>query len=115
MRKAPASAFLRRRMADWFYRVDWQPQPLTDAGAVGPATWLLLDNGSQLGAELAQRLTSRGDRCVIESEGAGPDPSEFRRLLEERAAREGPPRRRVHRRLGSQADALADPAERAQN
>ena len=115
MRKAPASAFLRRRMADWFYRVDWQPQPLTDAGAVGPATWLLLDNGSELGAELAQRLTSRGDRCVIASEGAGNDPSEFRRLLEESAAREGPPLRGVLHLLGAEPDALADPAERAQN
>jgi acyl transferase domain-containing protein/7-keto-8-aminopelargonate synthetase-like enzyme len=70
MRKAPAAAFLKRRLADWLYRVEWQRQDLAAEAAPGPATWLLLDNGSALGAALAARFVARGDRCVTASEGA---------------------------------------------
>ena len=59
-RRAPASAFLRRRLSDWLYRLDWQPQPLPEnakSEASGPGTWLLLDNGSQCGAEVARQFS----------------------------------------------------------
>jgi acyl transferase domain-containing protein/7-keto-8-aminopelargonate synthetase-like enzyme/acyl carrier protein len=117
MRKAPAAAFLRRRLADWLYRVDWQPQRVVAQGAAGPATWLLLDNGSPIGAELAQRLASRGDRCLIVSEGDAfhcadsritvdpMEPGDFRRLLDLSPV--------IHL-WGASQGTDHDPAERAQ-
>ena len=73
MRKAPAAAFLKRRLADWLYRIEWRRQDLAteDAPAAAPATWLLLDNGSAVGSALAARIRARGDRCVVASEGGG--------------------------------------------
>jgi myxalamid-type polyketide synthase MxaB len=127
MRKAPASAFLRRRLADWLYRVDWQPQPVAAQGAAGPATWLLLDNGSQAGAALAQRLAARGDQCLIVGEGDAfrcedsgiivnpAEPGDFRRLLEVGAQQEGPPLRGVIHLWGASQEMTADPAQRAQH
>jgi myxalamid-type polyketide synthase MxaB len=126
MRKAPAAAFLRRRLADWLHRVDWQPQDVVAEGAAGPATWLLLDNGSQIGFELAQRLAARGDRFLIVSEGDAfqwtgsaitvdpAEPGDFRRLLEFSAQQEGPPLRGVIHMWGANQGAALDPAERAQ-
>ena len=126
MRRAPASAFLRRRLADWLYRVDWQPQRVVAQGPAGPATWLLLDNGSPKGAELAQRLASRGDRCLIVSEGDAfhcadsgitvdpAEPGDFRRLLDLCAQQEGPPARGVIHLWGASQGTSHDPAERAQ-
>jgi myxalamid-type polyketide synthase MxaB len=125
MRKAPAAAFLRRRLADWLYRVDWQPQPVVAQSPTGPATWLLLDNGSQLGAALAQRLTARGDRCLIVSEGdafgatdfvtVNPmEPGDFRRVLDFCAQQEGPPLRGVIHLWAASQGTASDPAERAQ-
>jgi myxalamid-type polyketide synthase MxaB len=126
MRRAPAAAFLRRRLADWLYRVDWQPQPVAAPAAAGPATWLLLDNGSQVGVELTQRLAARGDRCLIVAEGdsfhrAGcritvdpAEPGDFRRLLEVSARQEGPPVRGLVHMWSASLGAADDPAERAQ-
>jgi len=126
MRKAPASAFLRRRLADWLYRVDWQPQLVAAQGAAGPATWLLLDNGSQTGAELAERLAARGDRCLTVAEGDAfhcadsgitvnpAEPGDFRRLLEVSAQQEGPPLRGVIHMWGASQATTEFPAERAQ-
>jgi myxalamid-type polyketide synthase MxaB len=127
MRKAPASAFLRRRLADCLYRVEWQPQLVAEEGAAGPATWLLFDNGSQTGAELAERLAARGDRCLIVAEGdafhwavsgitVNPAvPGDFRRLLEVSAQQEGPPLRGVVHLWGADQRTADDPAERAQS
>lgn len=70
MRKAPASAFLRRRVADWLYRVDWQRQALAAASPADRGTWLLLDNGSALGSEIAERLAAGGDQCIRVAEDA---------------------------------------------
>jgi myxalamid-type polyketide synthase MxaB len=126
MRKAPASAFLRRRLADWLYRVDWQPQLVAAQGVAGPASWLLLDNGSQTGAELAERLGARGDRCLIVAEGDAfqcadsgitvnpTEPGDFRRLFEVSAQQEGPPLRGVVHLWGANQRTTDDPAERAQ-
>jgi myxalamid-type polyketide synthase MxaB len=127
MRKAPASAFLRRRLADWLYRVDWQPQLVAAQGAAGPATWLLLDNGSQTGVDLAERLTARGDRCLIVSEGdtfhyadsgitlSPAEAGDFRRLLEVSAQQEEPPLRGVVHMWSANQSTTDDPAERAQH
>ncbi len=126
MRTAPASAFLRRRLADWLYRIDWQSQPVVAKGAGDPATWLLLDNGSPLGAGLAQSLASRGDRCLVVSEGDAfrwadsgitvntAEPGDFRRLLELSAQRQGPPIRGVVHMWGAPRGTVDDPADRAQ-
>jgi myxalamid-type polyketide synthase MxaB len=126
MRKAPAAAFLRRRLADWLYRVDWQPQGVVAQSAAGPATWLVLDNGSQLGAGLVRRLVARGDRCLIVSEGDafhGADsvitvnpmgPRDFRRVFDLCAQQEGPPVRGVIHLWGASQGKSPDPAERAQ-
>jgi myxalamid-type polyketide synthase MxaB len=125
MRKAPASAFLRRRLADWLYRVNWQPQPVVAPIAAGPATWLLLDNGSQIGAELAQRLAARGDRCLIAAEGDAfhaansiftidpLEPGDFRRVLD-LSAQGGPPVRGVIHLWAAHPGTCPDPAQRAQ-
>jgi myxalamid-type polyketide synthase MxaB len=126
MRKAPASAFLRRRLADWLYSVDWQRQLVAAPGAAGQATWLLLDNGSQTGAELAERLAARGDCCLIVAEGDAfqcadsgitvnpAEPGHFRRLLEVIAEQEGPPLRGVVHMWGANQKTTDDPAECAQ-
>jgi myxalamid-type polyketide synthase MxaB len=131
MRKAPASAFLRRRLADWLYRVDWQPQPVTAQAtaaqdAAGPAAWLLLDNGSPLGAELAERLESRGDSCLVVSEGGAfhwsdsgiivdpAEPGDFRRLLEFGVQRNGRKLRGIVHIWGATQGDSHDPAVRAQ-
>jgi myxalamid-type polyketide synthase MxaB len=126
MRKAPANTFLRRRLADWLYRVNWQPQSVIAQNFEGPATWLLLDNGSQLGAELVQRLAARGDRCLIVSEGEAfhaaesvvtidpMEPGHFRRALDLAAQIEGPPVRGAIHLWAARQDELLDPARRAE-
>jgi myxalamid-type polyketide synthase MxaB len=61
MRKVPAAARSTRRLADWLYKPDWQPQPLAETPSPpGPVTWLLLGDG----AGLVQRLAARGDRVI---------------------------------------------------
>jgi myxalamid-type polyketide synthase MxaB len=79
MRKASSEAFRNRKTADWMYRVDWQPQPprslhaSTDLGS-----WLIVDRGSGLGAEVTARLSRRGRRAELATEA-----DEVRRLLVE--------------------------------
>jgi myxalamid-type polyketide synthase MxaB len=131
MRKVTASAFLRRRVADWLYRVDWQPQPIGRAAARPQGTWLLLDNASALGTDLAQCLTARGDRCLIASEGSAfewrsadlggahitvnpAEPDDFVRLLDLCAMQEGLPFRGVVH-LWSAHSKAADPPARAES
>lgn len=70
MRRAPASAFLRRRVSDLLYRLDWRPMSLEIEADPAPATWLVLDNGSRRGAELRRRLAARGHNCLVVAEGA---------------------------------------------
>jgi myxalamid-type polyketide synthase MxaB len=66
MRKASGEAFRSRRGADWMYRVEWQPQPLQGKPApAGAGGWLIVDQGSELGDELAQRLQQRGQRTAL--------------------------------------------------
>jgi len=69
MRKASGEAFQNRRMADWMYRVDWQPLP--QRGQTAPERnerWLIVDEGSGLGSELVQRWTGRGPRIALAAE-----------------------------------------------
>ncbi len=66
MRKASGEAFLNRRIADWMYRVEWQPQPLR--GQAAPAEVgddLIEDGGSGLSEDLAQHLRRQGQRAVL--------------------------------------------------
>ncbi len=69
MRRAPASAFLRRRVSDLLYRLDWRPRSLEVEAEAGPGTWLLLDNGSRRGEALHRQLSARGNSCIAVSEG----------------------------------------------
>jgi acyl transferase domain-containing protein/7-keto-8-aminopelargonate synthetase-like enzyme/acyl carrier protein len=113
MRKAPASSFLRRRLTDWLYRTGWQPQKLAGATAAARnrAKWLILDNGSEIGADLQRRLTDRGDRFMVSAEGAGAgNVEDFGRMLEQSAADGSPFRGVIH--LWSMAPD-GDPVERA--
>jgi myxalamid-type polyketide synthase MxaB len=71
MREAPASTFMRRRTADWLYRVDWQVQPIRET-VPRPGSWLLLDNHSLEGAALQRLLEAQGNECtVVHEAGAG--------------------------------------------
>jgi len=129
MRRAPASVFLRRRLSDWLYRLDWQPQALFEDAKVeasGSGTWLVLDNGSQLGSEVARRLAARGDRVVVASErsharGTGIaidpfEPADFRGLLEQCRQSDGSPLRGIiHTWGGGQGGSVDEPARRAEN
>ena len=65
MREAAASTFLRRRVADWLHRVDWQPQPVTETALAEPGTWLLLDNASATGAAFQKLAASHGWKCAV--------------------------------------------------
>ena len=65
MREAAASTFLRRRVTDWLYRVDWQPQPLAATALVEPRTWLLLDNNSAEGAEFQKLVARQRGQCIV--------------------------------------------------
>jgi len=134
MRRAPAAVFMRRRLADWLYRVEWQPSdlPADPEPAARPATWVLLDNGSRLGAELAAGFAARGDRCVtaIEAEAfaclaadpGGPrfaidpaNPGDFRKLIAACAEPGQPPCRGVIHLWGAAPeDSGEDPARRAE-
>ena len=98
MRKAPASNFLRRRLTDWLYRTGWQSQKLAEAPAAvrSRATWLILDNGSEIGAELQRRMAERGDRCIVTAEGSNAgDVEDFGRMLDGCSAPDGAPFRGI--------------------
>jgi acyl transferase domain-containing protein len=69
MREAPASTFLRRRVGDWLYRVDWQAQPI-QATAARQGAWLLLDNHTAEGAAIEKLLAAQGSDCVVLPESA---------------------------------------------
>ena len=86
-----------QRPNDWFYRVEWSAAPAQAVSehASGPAagTWVVFADRAGLGARLAARLESRGEKAVLvfpspASPGAAPgslvvdagDPAEFDRL-----------------------------------
>jgi myxalamid-type polyketide synthase MxaB len=105
MREAPAATFLRRRVADWLHRVDWQVQPVKEAAAVEPGTWLVLDDGSDAGLALQTRLAGQGGRYVVVSSAT---PGRVADLLKDSVA----PRGIVH--MWAIAAGAGDPAARAQ-
>jgi acyl transferase domain-containing protein/surfactin synthase thioesterase subunit len=54
-------------VTDWVYEVRWQrkdPSPAPSAPATARGAWLLFEDRGGLGAELAARLTSRGEAVV---------------------------------------------------
>jgi myxalamid-type polyketide synthase MxaB len=68
MRKASRAAF--QQSADWLYRIEWQRQPLdvrSDRNAGGP--WLIVEAGSGLGGELAERLRGDAQGVVVAKPG----------------------------------------------
>jgi myxalamid-type polyketide synthase MxaB len=75
MRTAPSEAFKARRTPDWLYRIDWQPQRLVDQTVSRrDGTWLIVDQCSGLGDELAERMKRHGQRAVVKSAYGDPDP-----------------------------------------
>ena len=105
MREASASTFLRRRVADWMYRVDWLPQPIREMAVAEPGTWLVLDNHSDNGAALQDLLTGQGSRCIVVPEAAA---SQVTELLKSDALRG------IVHMWGITTNAVGDPAARAQ-
>ena len=105
MREAPASTFLKRRVADWLHRVDWQPQPVKELPAVTPGTWLVLDSNSSAGLALQKLLISQGSRCVVVPETGASRVTESLKRNE--------PRGIVHL-WGISENDTSDPAARAQ-
>ena len=65
----PLGASLARRAVSqrldrWFYDLRWQPAPAPLARHE-PGTWLLLADAGGLARAVAERLISRGDRCLV--------------------------------------------------
>jgi myxalamid-type polyketide synthase MxaB len=71
MRKASGGAFVNRKTADWMYRVEWQSQRsrIQDAPS-DSGSWLIVDRGSGLGNDIAERLRQRGRLAELMTEGA---------------------------------------------
>ncbi len=113
LRKAPRQTFLRRRMADWLYRLEWQPQALPGARTVerSPGTWFVVGVEAGASQSLAARLARQVERCVVATPGAAfeqlpaseferftfnpRDPDGFRTLFEICLAGGAPPCRGV--------------------
>jgi phthiocerol/phenolphthiocerol synthesis type-I polyketide synthase E len=74
-RKAPAAAGpLRKRPdpADWFYLPTWKrtlPPGALAASQAEDESWWIVDQGSDLGERLAERLRSRGRSVLLTEEG----------------------------------------------
>jgi myxalamid-type polyketide synthase MxaB len=69
MRKASGEAFQNRRTADWMYRVEWQRLPLQSRSEEQRnQCWLIVEQGSGLGGELAKRWTQKGRTVLAASE-----------------------------------------------
>lgn len=51
---------------DLFYELAWQPAqaPTHAADATTPGAWVILDDGTDLGLTVVERLTSLGQRCI---------------------------------------------------
>ena len=61
---------------DWFYKLHWQPEPLSnreqEPGALlrtGEGRWLIFTDSSGIGKILARRLVKQGERCILVSPG----------------------------------------------
>ena len=90
---------MQRNVDDWLYRVDWRPKARGDRTAASPpetGSWLILSDDRGIGEEVAARLRSHGNRCVLARTGerfaaVGPDDYElcpvesgdFQRVLDE--------------------------------
>ncbi|NJK63157.1 MAG: SDR family NAD(P)-dependent oxidoreductase, partial [Synechococcaceae cyanobacterium SM2_3_1] len=54
------------RLADWFYQIEWQPQPsISTAANADPKTWLIFADRVGVGQILALRLQTHGHTCVV--------------------------------------------------
>ncbi|WP_052307555.1 type I polyketide synthase [Coleofasciculus chthonoplastes] len=54
--------------ADWFYELQWQPQPLLKSSSSPirePGSWLIFADLTGIGQALAQRLEAQGDICRL--------------------------------------------------
>jgi len=82
------------RMKEAHYETTWEPRSLPEEAARAAVTaderrtWLILADGSGIGADLARRLESRGHRCLLTAwpGGDGPDPTatlDMARLLKD--------------------------------
>ncbi|HXK09666.1 MAG TPA: amino acid adenylation domain-containing protein [Vicinamibacteria bacterium] len=75
---APAAAAVsapgRADLADWFYLPSWtrtRPSAPAGNGSAAGAVWLLLADGTGLGAALAERIASHGGRAITVTPGTG--------------------------------------------
>jgi len=105
---ASGSVLVAQTAADWLYQLDWQARPHRQPSVVAGGRWLIFSDQTGLGAELAALLAEQGmaSRLVFPGEayansGAGPitvnpaQPDDFRRLLDDLLASDGPPWRGV--------------------
>ncbi|MGQ4807006.1 hypothetical protein NKDENANG_00344 [Candidatus Entotheonellaceae bacterium PAL068K] len=77
LRRAPRRTLLRLLhddFDDWLYEITWRLQH-RDAGPVNtpmaePGNWLIFADASGLGSRLAQKLSARGEPCILVSAGA---------------------------------------------
>ncbi|MEO1132296.1 MAG: type I polyketide synthase, partial [Cyanobacteria bacterium J06639_1] len=63
---------LQKDGGDWFYRLEWQLQPLETREAEDASSsnrWLILQDDAGVGAALVRQLQQQGDRCAIVSVG----------------------------------------------
>ncbi len=66
IRKETLQQLAQPSWQDWFYKVDWQPQPAMEPSGVIPANghWLVLADGEGVGEALTQQLTQQGHSCT---------------------------------------------------
>jgi myxalamid-type polyketide synthase MxaB len=69
MRRASGAAFQNRRLADWIYRLEWQPKPRRDPpGADCKQSWLIVGDAGGLGHQVAEPWGRRATLAVGDDE-----------------------------------------------
>lgn len=84
---APLSAE-DKAVSRWFYRTEWEPQPLSAAvAAPAPGAWLLLAPAGEWRAALVEQFTAAGQDCVVVAPADdGAAPAHLRRVLDDLGA-----------------------------
>jgi acyl transferase domain-containing protein len=61
----PASTPLSERVKQWLYKLEWKPVPAPASTPGAAGSWLILADRGGLAEQLAERLRSRGDVCIL--------------------------------------------------